>query len=126
MRDRSCALKMCIRDSPISVDEYTYGELEEPRINKVYQLSLSDDPSLIPTEDFERDGLWFTLLDMTRKNEVGVDTPVSYTHLDGYKRQARAMIRKVDRDELLQTLVKYYLTHLSLIHICALWSGGRR
>ena len=24
---------------------------------------------------------------------------------------ARAMIRKVDRDELLQTLVKYYLTH---------------
>lgn len=59
---------------PISVDEYTYGELEEPRINKVYQLSLSDDPSLIPTEDFERDGLWFTLLDMTRKNEVGVDT----------------------------------------------------
>ena len=24
---------------------------------------------------------------------------------------ARAMIRKVDRDELLQTLVRYYLTH---------------
>jgi uncharacterized protein (UPF0297 family) len=24
---------------------------------------------------------------------------------------ARTMIRKVDRDELLQTLVKYYLTH---------------
>ena len=24
---------------------------------------------------------------------------------------ARALIRKVDRDELLQTLVKYYLTH---------------
>ena len=24
---------------------------------------------------------------------------------------ARAMIRKIDRDELLQTLVKYYLTH---------------
>nr|WP_317326012.1 hypothetical protein [uncultured Flavonifractor sp.] len=59
---------------PISVEEYTYGELEEPRINKVYQLALSDDPSLIPTEDFERDGLRFVLLDMTRKNEVGVDT----------------------------------------------------
>ena len=25
--------------------------------------------------------------------------------------QARTLIRKVDRDELLQTLVKYYLTH---------------
>ena len=33
---------------PISVEEYTYGETEEPRINKVYQLSLSDDPSGIP------------------------------------------------------------------------------
>ena len=33
---------------PISVDEYTYGELEEPRINKVYQLSLSDDPASSP------------------------------------------------------------------------------
>lgn len=30
---------------PISVEEYTYGEQNEPRINKVYQLSLSDDPS---------------------------------------------------------------------------------
>ena len=36
---------------PISVEEYTYGDFDELRINKVYQLSLSDDPSLIPTED---------------------------------------------------------------------------
>ena len=54
--------------------EYTYGEAEEPRINKVYQLSLSDDPSGIPTEDFVRNGRRYYLLDMTRKNEVGVDT----------------------------------------------------
>ena len=59
---------------PISVEEYTYGETEEPRINKVYQLSLSDDPSGIPTEDFVRNGRRYFLLDMTRKNEVGVDT----------------------------------------------------
>ena len=59
---------------PISVEEYTYGEAEEPRINKVYQLSLSDDPSGIPTEDFVRNGRQYYLLDMTRKNEVGVDT----------------------------------------------------
>ncbi|MCI9187301.1 MAG: IreB family regulatory phosphoprotein [Oscillospiraceae bacterium] len=32
------------------------------------------------------------------------------TYITNYK-SARAMIRKVDRDELLQTLVKYYLTH---------------
>ena len=59
---------------PISVEEYTYGSLDEPRVEKVYQLSLSDDPSGIPTEDFVRNGRQYYLLDMTRKNEVGVDT----------------------------------------------------
>lgn len=58
---------------PISVEEYTYGDLNEPRINKTYQLSLSDDPSLIPTGDFVRNGWRYYLLDMTRKDEVGVD-----------------------------------------------------
>ena len=32
-----------------SVEEYTYEEQNEPRINKVYQLSLSDNPSGIPS-----------------------------------------------------------------------------
>ena len=59
---------------PISVEEYTYGDLDELRINKVYQLSLSDDPAGIPTEDFVRNGRLYYLLDMTRKHEVGVDT----------------------------------------------------
>ncbi len=58
---------------PVSVEEYTYGDLDEPRINKTYQLSLSDDSSLIPTEDFVRNGRRYYLLDMTRKNEVGLD-----------------------------------------------------
>ena len=59
---------------PITVEEYTYGDFDEPRINKTYQLSLSDDPSLIPTEDFVRNGRRYSLLDMTRKDELGVDT----------------------------------------------------
>ena len=58
---------------PISVEEYTYGPLDELRVNKTYQLSLLDDPSLIPTEDFVRNGRRYFLLDMTRKDEVGVD-----------------------------------------------------
>ncbi len=33
---------------PISVEEYTYEEQNEPRINKVYQLSLSDNPPVSP------------------------------------------------------------------------------
>ena len=59
---------------PVSVEEYTYGPLDELRINKIYQLSLSDDPAAIPTEDFDRNGRHYYLLDMVRKDEVGVDT----------------------------------------------------
>jgi hypothetical protein len=59
---------------PISVEEYTYGPLDELRIDKVYQLSLDDDPGGIPTEDFVRGGRLYYLLDMTKKDEVGVDT----------------------------------------------------
>lgn len=59
---------------PISVEEYTYGPLDEFRIDKVYQLSLDDDPGGIPTEDFVRGGRLYYLLDMTKKDEVGVDT----------------------------------------------------
>lgn len=57
---------------PVEVREYMEGD--SPRIDKVYQLSLADDPGLIPTGDFERDGRLYYLLDMTRKDEIGVDT----------------------------------------------------
>lgn len=59
---------------PISVDEYVGGDFDEPRIQKVYQLSLDDDPTKIPTEDFTRNGRLYYLLDMTRQDEIGVDT----------------------------------------------------
>lgn len=59
---------------PVSVEEYTYGPLDELRINKTYQLSLSDDPNGIPTEDFDRNGRHYYLLDLVRQDEVGVDT----------------------------------------------------
>ncbi len=56
---------------PTSVEEFAVGE--EYRIHKTYQLSRIDDPTLIPTEDFERNGLTYTLLDVTRTDTVGVD-----------------------------------------------------
>lgn len=59
---------------PTSVEEYTAGDFDELRINKVYHLSLSDDPSGIPTDDFVRNGRHYYLLDLVRKDEVGVDT----------------------------------------------------
>ena len=57
---------------PISVDEYT--ENGAPHIRKVYQLALTENPSLIPTDTFERDGYQYSLLDITQKNEVAVHT----------------------------------------------------
>ena len=57
---------------PVSVEEYS--EAGETRIRKTYQLSLSDDPALIPTGSFTRDGRTYRLLDITQKDEIGVDT----------------------------------------------------
>ena len=59
---------------PISIEEKLEGRYDERRIIKVYQLSLSDDPANIPSEDFERQGCTWHLLDMTRKDDIGVET----------------------------------------------------
>ena len=57
---------------PVEVTEYMEGE--SPRLKKVYILTPADDPSLIPTEDFEREGQTYTLLDVTRQDQVETDT----------------------------------------------------
>ena len=57
---------------PIAAEEYMEGD--DHRIRKVYQLSLADDPADIPTDDFERDGYVYHLLDITQQNDIGVHT----------------------------------------------------
>ena len=47
---------------PVYVVEYTYGPFDELRVDKVYELSQTDDPADIPTEDFDRRGYHYTLL----------------------------------------------------------------
>ena len=54
--------------SPIEVEAYTYGPLDEPRVNKVYRLSATDDPSRISTEDFVRGNRRYYFLDMIVDN----------------------------------------------------------
>ena len=44
------------------------------RIEKIYYLTAKDDPSNIPTEDFERDGKVYTLLDVLKQAHVESDT----------------------------------------------------
>lgn len=71
---------------PISVEEYTYGSFDEPRVNKTYLLSLSDDPNLIPMEDFERGGRRYFLLDFTREGSNSECGVVTYTVIFGSKK----------------------------------------
>lgn len=57
---------------PAEVTEYMEGDSH--RLEKIYILTPADDPALIPTEDFEREGLTYTLLDVTRQDQVETDT----------------------------------------------------
>ena len=74
--------------SPIEVETYTYGPLDEPRVNKVYRLPAGNDPSSIPTEDFEHGGRRYYLLDMTMANTD--HETVTYTAIFGSVELARA------------------------------------
>lgn len=57
---------------PVEVTEYMEGD--SSRLKKIYVLTPTDDPSLIPTEDFGREGQTYTLLDITRQDQVETDT----------------------------------------------------
>ena len=59
---------------PTEVLEYTAGDLDELRISKTYELSPLDDPAQIPTEDFERSGLHYTLLDIIKEDQTETDS----------------------------------------------------
>ena len=43
-------------------------------LEKVYCLSAKDDPAAIPTEDFEREGRTYTLLDVLKNDQTETDT----------------------------------------------------
>ena len=74
--------------SPIEMETYTYGPFDEPRVNKVYRLPAADDPSYIPTEDFERGGRRYYLLDIISANTD--HETVTYTAVFGSVELAKA------------------------------------
>ena len=65
---------------PVSVEEYTYGPFDELRIDKVYQLSRNDDPKDIPTEEFDRGGCHYVLLDVVKTDQSETDAK-DYTEI---------------------------------------------
>ena len=44
------------------------------RLEKVYYLTVNDDPAAIPTGDFEREGRTYTLLDLLKNDQTETDT----------------------------------------------------
>ena len=44
------------------------------RLEKVYYLTAEDDPTTIPTADFEREGRTYTLLDLLKNDQTETDT----------------------------------------------------
>lgn len=57
---------------PAEIMESTEGGYS--RLEKVYHLTAADNPADIPTEDFEREGYQYTLLDLTRTDQADTDT----------------------------------------------------
>lgn len=57
---------------PAEIMESTEGDYS--RLEKIYHLTAADNPADIPTEDFEREGYHYTLLDLTRTDEAETDT----------------------------------------------------
>lgn len=56
---------------PTEVETYTAGDFDQVRIRKTYRLSPSDNPSTIPTEDFEQSGRTYHLLELTKEENAG-------------------------------------------------------
>lgn len=57
---------------PTDIVEYNDGDY--PRLEKIYVLTPLDDPSEIPTADFEREGISYTFLDLTKQDCTETDT----------------------------------------------------
>ena len=57
---------------PTDIVEYNDGEY--PRLEKIYVLTPLDDPAEISTADFEREGVTYTLLDLTKQDCTETDT----------------------------------------------------
>ena len=58
---------------PVSEEVYTYGPFDELRIDRVYELTLFDDPADIPTGDFDRDGYHYTFLNVVKTDQSETD-----------------------------------------------------
>lgn len=62
--------------SPDYEESYTVGDFDQPQIRKIYRLGSTDDPSHIPTNDFELNGWNYHMLEMDKEEAGG---QITYT-----------------------------------------------
>ena len=59
---------------PVRTEIFTSGESEAVHMARIYRLSPVDDPSGIPTRDFEDHGWVYHMVDMSSEEETGTDS----------------------------------------------------
>ena len=59
---------------PVRTEMFASGESEAIHMVRIYQLSPVDDPSGIPTRDFEDHGWVYHMVDMSSEEETGTDS----------------------------------------------------
>ena len=87
---------------PVSVRE---SAGDSPRMEKVYELALTDTERRIPTGDFTQGGFLYHLVEMTRENKVGVDTK-EYTEAvtkDCPSNETEAALKALDAERTVST-----------------------
>ena len=101
-------------------------------IEKVYHLSIMDDPSLIPTEDFIREGKTYTLLDILKTPQTDTDTQdyVEVVSLDSDSKDMEAILSLLSPEMEVETEDGYYgvlsLDHTSITVEVAGYSSSTR
>lgn len=80
------------------------------RIEKIYHLTSLDDPGNIPTEDFEREGKTYTLLDILKQAQVESDTQdyIEVVTLDSATKDMEEILKMLEPELEVQTEDGYH------------------
>ena len=83
---------------PVKVESYTWGDFDEIRILRTYQLSPADDPERIPVSDFEDHGWVYHMTEMTSEEVTATETKplIRTVTLSSETNDMEKILRKLD------------------------------
>ena len=90
---------------PVKAESYTWGDFDEIRILRTYQLSPADDPAGIPTNDFEDNGWVYHMTEMSGEEVTATETkPLTRTvTLSSETDDMEKILRKLDAETDVKT-----------------------